>query len=160
MAIKLKLPKLPSELIAVALEDLEAVEKLKSVTVDMSTWITGSGNKNSGRLGVCKVCLAGAVLHRRGLPEQLNAALVDGDGNVNPSDHCDKDTSNKLLALDCFRQANVRRGLYYMGLEDEWDKEPRPFFLEEHDMLRYERDPVRFKRQLALLGKMLAAHGF
>jgi hypothetical protein len=49
-----KLPKKLSELIRLALTDLRKVERNKNYKVDMNTWHTPNG--------VCRVCLAGAVM--------------------------------------------------------------------------------------------------
>ncbi len=99
-----RLPDKPSALIRVALDDLAACELSKDYEVNMGEWHilrdTSLGNP------YCAVCFAGAVM-----AQTLGADLEE---DLNPASF-PRDT-NKLQALDCFRQGEVVGGLVNMGL--------------------------------------------
>ena len=61
------LPKVPSELIRVAIEDIRQTIK-DGIEIDMEYW--GSG-KNSNDPQSCSVCMAGAVMLQRGLSKNI-----------------------------------------------------------------------------------------
>jgi hypothetical protein len=102
------LPDRPSELILLALSDLEAVEKMPGYKVDMETWHHYYPSESSCSVStpVCHVCFAGAVM--------ANTLKVPITDCVHPEDSMwlDEDTTLKLLALNSFRE-----GLIYQGLE-------------------------------------------
>src|SRR5690242_14702523 len=88
--MKTKLPEKLSELILVALADLEAVERDPDYLVEMCSWHEPNGK--------CKVCFAGSVMAR-----SLNAPLRKF---VRPGSY-DLHTESRLLALDRVRQGWV-----------------------------------------------------
>lgn len=98
------LPDKPSELIRVALKDLEACEQDDRYVIDMSAW-----HSPQGRL--CHVCLAGAVMaqslgvspHYEKVPSEFQRQ--------------DPDTETKLLALNRFREGLVVAGLRMLCIE-------------------------------------------
>jgi hypothetical protein len=89
----LELPNKPSDLIEVALQDLERVEKDPRYVVDMYKWHSPNG--------LCKVCLAGAVMSR----------VVEPTKWTTPSELFDATTADKLKALDEFRTGSIRDAL-------------------------------------------------
>jgi hypothetical protein len=101
-----ELPSVPSQLIELALEDLEKVEKDDRYVVDMHVWHHSSPDDEWR----CHVCLAGAVMAK-----SLDFAPYEcGD---DPEDIMSPNLSQKLEALDCFRRGNVDQGLKYMGID-------------------------------------------
>lgn len=81
-------------LLAMALTDLRKAEKSKVCVVDMHTWHTA-------KLGQCRVCLAGAVMHF-GLGARRTMDKFDYD----------KGTENRLAALDWLRVGCVARAAW------------------------------------------------
>lgn len=93
------LPDKPSELIEIALQDLERVESQPDrYVVDMYRWHYTRPD------GLCAVCLAGAVMTR--LPGR----------HASPGGVEDTRLRSQLWALDCFRVGSIRSGLRYLGL--------------------------------------------
>lgn len=92
------LPNKPSELIRLALSDLEKCQKMKSRGINMTTW--RSVEKN----GVCYVCFAGAVMDRTLKLKDTN--LLDLPSKI----------KDKLIALNYFRQGLVYYGLISLGI--------------------------------------------
>lgn len=86
-----QLPAVVSELIELALNDLELVEEDERYVVNMERW------HEPELTGVCAVCLAGAVM-----ASTLNTAP---DKASTPHHYCAED-SRRLLALDYVRTAN------------------------------------------------------
>lgn len=82
-------PEKPSELILMALEDLEAVEKNPAYQVNMGEWHIKFGENSP-----CKVCFAGSVMASR-----LEVSL---DSEVDPSDF-PSPWAEMLRALNCLR---------------------------------------------------------
>lgn len=85
----------PSELIRVALEDLEKCEADPRYRVDMSLW-------HEPHCGECYVCLAGAVMAQElGVGTTRRACPTSFD----------EDVRERLNALDGFRRGAVLNGL-------------------------------------------------
>jgi hypothetical protein len=81
--IHLDLPDKPSDLLQLALDDLELCEKDRNYTIDMSEWHTPSQDESEK----CAVCIAGAVIAKTGqrpvpwgntFPEALEAGMRTG----------------------------------------------------------------------------------
>lgn len=106
LKMKRKLPKLPSKLIRVALNDLAKAEKAPYVKIDMDQWVT-----NSGRL--CMVCLAGAVMRARTKDFEY---YQNRFFQIIPS-YYDRETCKALAALNEFRKGIIYLGLKYMGIK-------------------------------------------
>lgn len=106
--IKNNLPNKPSELLMVALSDLEAIEKNPTYSIDLTIlhsplnhrWLNGDTR--------CAVCLAGAVM--------AQTLKVKPDINVPLNRRfLSKDTYQKLKAIDYFRQGQISEGLDSLG---------------------------------------------
>jgi len=114
--IKSDLPDKPSELLLLALEDLEAVEQDPAYLVDMRHW----ASRNRRYTQECSVCLAGSVMVKRLIPKQY---LNDLDSfQFEPINFhrgflmgCE-DVANKLYAINFFRIGAVEAGLTQLGL--------------------------------------------
>ena len=150
-----KLPDKPSELIELALADLEKVEKLPEVyDVYMPRWHRPSAGK-------CMVCLAGAVLAQTlSTDPKKNIEL---SGSLDESG-LDKDTWRKLRSLDDFRCGRIGEGLYEMGLigiDESYNRSELEIEDEERiDDDLYAESPMRFKAELRNVADRLRAEGY
>lgn len=99
-----ELPKVASELIRLALCDLERAEASPLHKIDMDTWHTPEEED------VCAVCFAGAVL-----AFSLGEDPGDEVGPANYTGH----TARALVALNDFRNGHPRSGLDVMAVTYE-----------------------------------------
>lgn len=161
--LKLKgLPDLPSALILAAVKDLEAVERMKSVTIDMDSWLqrTDDNNRKKGSNAACSVCFGGAVMRRRLAPSVLDQRLIAEDAEI--AAHCFDDTTmRKLYALDQFRRGKVLDGLRQMAIEP---REGALWFMAIDEIYMsveedYGNDPALFKKQMRQIAGCLALAG-
>ena len=90
-----RLPRVPSELLRRALEDLDACARDSRYKIDMAQY------HKSESEGACSVCLAGAVMAK-----SLHAHPHESFGPK----HFPGDTA-ALLALDYFRKGDIQLGL-------------------------------------------------
>ena len=109
-----ELPAIPSELLTVALNDLEACEKDTDYWIDMDIW--HFPNEYTKR---CKVCLAGAVM-AKSLGVSKEEALVPDIWKF--KEEFSKDIDRKLMAINYFRTGLIREGLRSMGIPEERQK--------------------------------------
>jgi hypothetical protein len=98
------LPDLPSELIRLALHDLELCENDNRYMINMGLWHV---RQNTEVGGSCSVCLAGSVMAKT-----LDTSLV----NAFPADFESTGTEMKLIALNKFRTGDVKRGLQCLNI--------------------------------------------
>lgn len=135
------LPDKPSELILLALGDLEKCEKDDKYAIDMSNWCCPDWKDPN----ICCVCFAGAVM-----VQTLGIKIESGSYERFP---WETDFESKLLALDNFRSGHVNRGLQGMGL--------KPILgLDVRHGVQYKDDPVKFKAAMRDLAAQLAQHGY
>lgn len=133
----------PSELILLALEDLEKVEKMKGVyRVDMSEW------HRPGEDGPCYVCLAGSVLAMSyGAPTSM-----DYLSSPRPPENAE----DRIGALNSFRMGDIVEGLLEMGITDESVlNEVTP----SHYVPLYEQNRRGFKSGLRWIARHLGERG-
>lgn len=106
--IKDTLPNKLSELLIVALEDLEQIENDPNYDIDMGEWYKPKVRNNSGR-DVCTVCHAGAVM--------VNSLNLKPSFrmNLHPDDFTSTIT-NKLMAINAIRIGRMTQALSYMGV--------------------------------------------
>lgn len=141
MKTKTALPDKPSELIRVALKDLKSVEKSPFYKVDMLRWHKGLTLSRR-----CTVCLAGAVMART-----LKMPILK---DITPYTHeFDDGLTNKLGALDSFRQGYIARALHRMGIGQPSELWPDFPVREYHD------DKKGFHEDMQALSKILAEAG-
>lgn len=93
------LPNKLSDLLEVALGDLEKVENDKRYVVDMDTWHT---YQKSNTRNVCCVCLAGSVM-AKSLGASVNETIVGGQYN--------ETIAAKLAVLDYCRKGDIRTAI-------------------------------------------------
>lgn len=135
---------LPSRVIEMAVDDLEAVERLAAkYRIDMDHWHRAPKPGEP----TCAVCFAGAVM--------ANRLGVDIGNDVAPHDF-DSVTEDRLLALDDFRSGYVHAGLATFNPETD---EPPEGVLEEMEVVEYGDDPARFKADMRSMAEMLKKAG-
>ena len=142
MAVK-ELPDLPSELLALAMEDLERVEAHShTYQIFMGDWHQPA--VDGGIRKKCSVCLGGAIM----------ACTLGADPGKRylPRDFC-ADTERKLNAIDNFRNGYVTQGFHDMGLTGG-----RPF--DEPNVPTYGIDSAGFFRHMHRMIRNLANAGF
>lgn len=125
-----KLPNKPSQLIDLAIDDLEKVENSERYRVNMSEWHTPYDE-------TCHVCLAGAVMAM-----ELQADPLD---ELCPEDF--EQLDGALLALDQFR-----RGLVGEGLQLLWLTTSAPVAA-SRNVMRYDVNPTQFKADMRQMAK-------
>jgi hypothetical protein len=110
------LPDNPSELLIVAMEDLEKIENLNTieeVKINMVKWFD-----ENPFTGDCKVCHAGAVIYD--LIKEKNT-ITDDDYYCLVRPSCfDGDTERKLYAINSARLGNINCFFNYLGIENPW----------------------------------------
>lgn len=136
-----RLPDKPSDLIRLALHDLELVEQDPRYKVDMGEWHQSYRNK-------CEVCFAGAVIAKSikaNYKKRLYPAFFDDD------------TQQKLLALDSLRTGKIAFGLYYFY----YPKNPPDGWSDDGfgEVSGYRQDPKLFKEQMFELSCALEGAG-
>lgn len=153
------LPEKPSALLELALNDLEAVEKLPRYMVDMVDWhqlrtvyIMAKDGLGTESHVVCSVCLAGAVL--------AVSLKVPEDLRITPLALKDRRLSTKLLTIDDLRIGDVKSAL------DNLDIPLPPGLAASYDMPAYEKrhayndrasGPEEFKKAIRTLIRDLKA---
>ncbi len=142
-----KLSGKPSELLSVALKDLEKVEQTTNYVVNMDNWYTNiKGN--------CAVCFAGSVMANT-LKVQTNNLLKKNHDAV--KELCPDNFNQELLALkalDNFREGRLAAGFTNLGLEYPISFEP------EVKLVDYNKNPQVFKVQMKNLIKQLKTQGY
>ena len=135
--INKQLPRLPSDLIDVALHDLYRAEKDPLYEIDMNTWHSWNINEfDDEPVSKCEICLAGAVI--------AGSLKADLETELTPDCYAPA-TAKKLNSLDYFRSGNIRDGLEEIGftLPAGWKS-----FREYPE---YHYDPNKFKAYLRRL---------
>jgi hypothetical protein len=137
------------EILAIAMKDLRAVEKLNRVVVDMSVF----WSKNE--TGECGVCFAGAVIHKRA--KGLDKLEEDwaGDAECSPS-HFKTDVARKLWALDSLRLGCVGDALGAMTNRAMVLSDPPK--TPDREVVDYEEDREKWWEQMRQLRKELKAN--
>lgn len=129
------LPDKPSELIRLALGDLELVEQDPRYKVHMNDWHWANPD------GICSVCLAGCVMSK--------TLKSNPSERISPSKFS-SDTKNKLTALDRFREGFITAGFSVMGINLRG---------KNRNHVNYADDSKLFKEQMNKLADDLAAEG-
>lgn len=140
-----KLPDDLSELILVALEDLEKCEADPKYDICMGVWVYKYDPD------VCSVCLAGAVMCQRIDPNLHDDLKVDVD--MTPSSVTrDEHTRIRLRALDALRTGDLWSAYGIMGIDKKW-------LYDSFRVCPYSTSPLLFKHDMRLLAKYLAENG-
>ncbi len=132
MATKNRLPTKLSELLELALEDLEETEKTPGFVVDMNRWVADID-------GVCHVCLAGCVMTQR------FCDAPSGDIIAPYMLYLTEKISHRdfvcLKALDAIRQGDLE--LAYIFINDDV-----PDNIQSFTVVDYSENPDKFKEQM------------
>lgn len=137
------LPKVPSQLIRIALADLAKVEEdNKHYVVEMRTWHSPISPLDS-KLGRCAVCLAGAVIAQTCNVSFTTEAIPDDFPR----------NTRQLQALDALRRANLGSAFSLLGRKIPHDL---PLWVY---IPCYSRDKRVFRKSMRSLAAMLAKHG-
>ena len=143
MSVVTRLPRTPSALIRMAVDDLEALEATPGFGIDMTTFLTQMLD------GTCAVCLAGASMVRR--LDGMNMLTSTKKFGLVPA--CFPGNEEQLAALDEFRMWDIEAGCYSLGLSAP----------EDHYELTsagdYKDDPAQFKADMRKLADELEERG-
>lgn len=139
MAYGIDLPDKPSELLKVALEDLQKCERDYRYRIRMIVW------HHPLEDGTCLICMAGAVMAQRSDCGPMH--------DVEPADF-NPETRNKLMAIDAFRLGECANAFAWMGLSSD---DGIDF---NRSIIQYATGPVSFKADISQLIKDLKAAGF
>jgi hypothetical protein len=125
----------PSELIELALHDLEVVESMPDkYSVNMAFW-------HMSDYGTCEVCLAGAVM-----AVSLHVPIKTSISNV---EDFKPEFAPLLRALNFFRTGHIRLGLAVMGISRYFDEVP---------VCDYAANKEHFKRDMRGMAEFLKSH--
>ena len=148
------LPKVPSELIRIALADLKKVEDHPSITVDMDDWIASNydgldTNDRPSEHRICSAGLAGAVVifSLAGGPDSIPARII--------SPRYFPENENQLFAIDSLRSGYIADMFDFLGLDPD-----DGYSYEGLVTTPYEESPEEFKEELEKLAKILEKDGF
>lgn len=142
------IPTLPdklSDVLELAIKDLEEVEKLEDkYRIDMGSWHVANSH--------CAVCLGGSLIAR--------------SGNADPTmilspDIFDTKTSNKIQAMDHCRVHDFNTALQLFGeLNYTKRREVSTAVRECIEFVSYERSPTEFKNNMRIAAKQLREMGY
>ena len=146
-----KLPEKMSDVLELALHDIERVETSPQYEIDMTNW-----HIYDRITGVCSVCMAGAVMAQTlGVPFNETTSLT----MVEVSD----DDKTKLCILDDVRSSHFIPLLDFIKGEDDEDDKYRPLFkdiMRFGNIVRYHESPTQFKKDVQRLAETLRKHGY
>mgnify|MGYP003126572645 CR=1 FL=1 len=109
----IELPKIPSELLTIALRDMKATIA-QGIDIEMDTW--GSGNLENDPINECSVCFAGSVMLQTTVKsEELS--------NTHSSEANNKINEDQYNFLDSIRQGELAAALCHLKLDNEVEQE-------------------------------------
>lgn len=139
----MELPNKASELLRLAINDLELIEKDERYSIDMNTWHIYNNEDNK-----CAVCLAGSIIAKT---LNYNILKLFNFSNFSENIH------EKLEALNEFKNGNIIWGLARLNLDYSFMKgeltEPSV------DLTKYSENPSLFKQQILDLADIFEAEG-
>ena len=140
-----------SSLLELALDDLAKQEQLAArpnaaCKVNMLKWWVPN-EKNGGESHVCTVCLAGSVMKF-----SLNRPPLIGEKEVSEfhPEHYDSLTQDRLFALNCLREGDIRSAAECIGIET---------VLGSQDVTAYETDHKQWRKDMRQLVRDLKKAG-
>lgn len=133
-----KLPGRPSELICLALDDLEKAEKSDRYKIDMRKWHHPAGGK-------CAVCLAGSVM----------AFSLKKSATKGPTPGLPSKEKNALFALNSFRAGEIDCAFLWLDIEAPSHAVPS-----EIGITSYKESPEKFKSDMMHLAYSLWELGY
>ena len=139
-----KLPDKASELIMLALSDLNTIRSTEGYKIDMENWHLPLGQSER----TCYVCLAGSVM-----ANTLKAGFKE---RMAPH-YYPEDIADKLSSLDDFRQGWVYSGLLKLGVSTSVTAKRKGS--DYYPVVPYWEDPEGFFRSMTDLANHLAMRG-
>lgn len=143
------LPDKPSELLRVALTDLQKGEEDPDFEVHMGVWLVQIRQLFPSR---CRGCMAGAVM-RYSLGIMPEASYESTPLTVDRVTA--RGFSAKLLAINSFRIGRIHEALDNLGLEYECELRGLPSFVTVTD---YKHSHEQFKKEMRGIIAMLESH--
>lgn len=140
----MELPKKPSKLLRLVLEDISKVRKNPKYVLDMGTWHFFMGGK-------CHVCFAGAVISQ--------SLKMNGEYDLDPMSF-NSDIRKRLYALDSLRLGSIWEAICLdLGYsQDSFDKSGLP---DKINIPVYEKaDYRKWRRSLLDLADRLESAGY
>lgn len=114
------LPDKPSELLAIALEDLELCENDPVYVIDMGKFHTPDESE-----GKCHVCLAGAILAMRvNIPPSIAWTEAEFEFGVAFA----KELSEKIFAIDSLRRGSIRGAESFLNIVIPVNSRTMPYY--------------------------------
>lgn len=147
----MRLPKTPSILIFMAIEDVKWIEKSKQYTIQMNEWHTPELLSIRGGK-VCEVCLAGSVMVRR-FPRKNDHKLCRTPGQF--GDH----NNNIFRALNLLRTGNITGFVNSLDYHYEYTVLCKDSKIYDVVIPKYGNDPKGFKQSLLKLAAKFKAIG-
>ena len=145
------LPDKPSELIRVAIADLEKCEQDPRYVIEMSVWhedatvVRTDADEQGKPDAICAVCLAGAVMAK--------SLGTKPDGRATPSMVVDGEADRgRLLALDSLRVGDMVGAMLSLGLDEPEDTSVRSVAAYHDDSIRFKSDMRRLADDLERAG--------
>ena len=144
------LPNKPSDLLELALSDLEKCSKDKRYKLNMHTW---HAKNNFSKEKLCHVCMAGAVMAKT-----LNVG-IDEIKNV---DSFTFETRDKIMAIDALRQGLFLSACVFLGISNRGFSNVNlvPISLYRDSRSLIENNPIFFKNVYKKFIKNLREWGF
>ena len=146
------LPRVPSALITLAIDDLELVERDRRYSVNMNTWHRpGVTHKLSlSASGACQVCLAGAVMAKSfGVSVHEDVVPSQFTGNY-----------DALMTLEQLRQGFVALAFVMLLNEERYSNKALKWLPECVKVRSYEVNPEAFKRRMRAMARWFKRHGY
>ena len=144
-----KLPDKPSALIRLALDDLSNVEGHDDYVVDFDSYWHGADIYPEAEM--CSVCWAGSVIARTlGVPPDVNSSPT----------MFDKNTRDKLCALNRFRSGANHSGLLLCGLSQLEALRVNTLLVGDEEVPSYEDDPPVFHSHMHWMADQMEAQGY
>jgi len=154
----ISLPSIPSQLLRLALNDLELCEQDPRFRIKMETWLV----KNEGE-DYCSVCLAGAVMAKT-----LQTPIPFSGERFSCAPSNFGMLERQLGALDSFRVGHLGNGFDRLGRVISYNLrcklqvafEPKDFStVDSFYMEYYEKNPEGFKSQMISLANIFESVG-
>jgi hypothetical protein len=147
------LPEIPSELIRLAIKDLELCEQDSNYTIDMSDWYADRGE-------YCSVCLAGAVMVQE--LDVVPLTRANGTKQMSPAYVPNAKDRDKLYALNILREGLLGDFCLYFDRDvrvwkDVWSALECGDYL--NNMVKYAYDSVAFKKQMLHIADVFEEFG-
>lgn len=155
---QIKLPSKASDLIDLAVKDIEAVERSKKFKIGMDRVYHGTLIDSTSGRKVCEVCFGGAVLAKSIGCEPTEAGTTKAKNLLDENNSLAK----KIFALDSFRVGEVIHGLTQLrgaDLSAAVEKKLYSHGIYDFEATEYSKNPLAFKLEMRTLAFKLRQVG-